>query len=423
VAHAASIDQPAVVLSRIQSIDALRGFVMFLMIFVNDLAGAGRVVPDSMVHFSDRHNGGSGMTFVDLVFPAFLFIVGMSIPLAFGRRLGKGQSPREILPHVVIRTLSLMAIGILMVHETPDTAALGWSGDWWCVLMYLSAIAAFCSISPLASAGESRRRTWRIFNLALRSAGFLALVWLALVFRGPQGRRIISIAPFSIDTSWYGILGLIGWAYLVASVVFLIFRQNRTAILGCMALLMCLFAADRGGLFEGFWLNRIVGIGGTLGSHAAIAAGGLLVGAMIASSDFTSLGARTKFICWFVAGCAAAALLLNRTYGISKNSATPSWCFWASAITAMLWYAFHLVVDVRQIRSISRPLVLAGQNVLLAYLISEMLPGLLDALGLSDGYGRLAATLPSAVARSTVCGVGILVISASLNRIGFRLKL
>jgi predicted acyltransferase len=396
---------------------------MFMMIFVNDLAGAGKVVPDWMVHFSDRHHGGSGMTFVDLVFPAFLFLVGMSIPLALGRRLGKGQSVREILAHVVIRTLSLLAIGILMVHETPDTAALGWSGNWWCVLMYLSAIAAFCSISPPHPAGTPPGQTWKIFNLALKCLGFVGLVWLAIVFRGQDDRRIISFAPFSIDTSWYGILGLIGWAYLVASVIFLAFGENRNAILACMGLLMCLFAAARGGLFEGFWLNRIVGIGATLGSQAAIACGGLLLGSMVTSPVFNSLGARTKFTFWFVAGCAAAALLLNRTYGISKNQATPSWCFWACAITATLWYSFHLVTDVRPIKSISRPLVLAGQNVLLAYLLSEMLPGLLDALRLSDGYGRLAATLPTAIARSIGCGVVILVISTSLNRIGFRLKL
>src|SRR5579871_6891181 len=95
---------------RITSIDALRGFVMFTMIFVNDLAGAPRrLVPDWMVHFSDRHHGGSGMTFVDLVFPAFLFIVGMSIPFALGSRLSKGEPKWKMVLHVVARTVSLLA--------------------------------------------------------------------------------------------------------------------------------------------------------------------------------------------------------------------------------------------------------------------------------------------------------------------------
>jgi predicted acyltransferase len=109
---------------RITSIDALRGFVMFMMIFVNDLSGAGKIVPDWRVHFSDRHRDGSGMTFVDLVFPAFLFIVGMSVPLALGGRMAKGQGVWKTLGHVAFRTIALLFIGILMVHETPDTAAL-----------------------------------------------------------------------------------------------------------------------------------------------------------------------------------------------------------------------------------------------------------------------------------------------------------
>src|SRR5882724_9704058 len=122
---------------------------MFTMIFVNDLAGAPkRLVPDWMVHFSDRHRGGNGMTFVDLVFPGFLFIVGMSIPFALGSRLNKGEALWKTLLHVVVRTLSLLFIGILMVNESPDSGKLGWSAPLWSALMFLSAILAFCSISP-----------------------------------------------------------------------------------------------------------------------------------------------------------------------------------------------------------------------------------------------------------------------------------
>jgi predicted acyltransferase len=246
---------------------------------------------------------------------------------------------------------------------------------------------------------------------------------LAFAFRDGTGQRIVTLYPFSLRTSWYGILGLIGWAYLVAALVFLVFRTNRTAILGCMVLLLCLFIADRKGLFEGFWLNAIVGIGSTLGSLPAIAACGLLLGSMLTASDGTTLTARTTFTFWLVAGCAAAAFLLNRSFGISKNSATPSWCLWSCVVAAALWYFFYLICEVRPVPFISRPLAAAGQNVLLAYLISEMLPGLLDALHLADAYGRMAMNLPAAITRSALCGVLVLFISTCLNRVGLRLKL
>jgi predicted acyltransferase len=187
---------------------------------------------------------------------------------------------------------------------------------------------------------------------------------------------------------------------------------------------MCLFAADRKHLFDGFWLNDIVGIGETLGSGAAITVGGLLLGSMLAAADVTTLTSRARFTFWFAAGCAAAALLLNPLYGISKNNATPPWCLWSCAITAMLWFLFYLVCDVRPVKPVSRPLALAGQNVLLAYLFSEMLPGLLDVLHLGDWYCSLSEpNLACAIARSAFCGALILLLSVGLNRIGFKLKL
>ncbi|HVU25209.1 MAG TPA: DUF5009 domain-containing protein, partial [Opitutus sp.] len=198
---------------RIGSIDALRGLVMFTMIYVNDLAGAGKIVPDWMVHFSDRHQGGSGMTFVDLVFPGFLFIVGMSIPFALGGRLRRGESAWRLLGHVASRTAMLLVIGVLMVNESPDAAKLGWSPALWSTLMYLAAIAACGTIVPPA-AGEAAARVWRRVSLGLRIAGFAGLAWLAFAFVGADGHRIVTLSPLTIHHEWWGILGLIGWAYL-----------------------------------------------------------------------------------------------------------------------------------------------------------------------------------------------------------------
>jgi heparan-alpha-glucosaminide N-acetyltransferase len=407
--------------NRILSVDALRGFVMFMMIFVNDLAGApATIVPPWMRHF----HGKSGMTFVDLVFPAFLFIVGMSIPLALGRRVEREPLAKTIL-HIISRTLSLLLIGIMMVNESPNAGAMGWSPTLWSVLLYGAAILAFCSITPksreLNSASAGR---WRALSLILRVLSFATLAFLAFSFRGEHGERIITLSPLAIRTEWYGILGLIGWAYLVASVVFLVFREHRTAILGCVVLLLCLYPADRSGAFNSFWLAKYVGIGGTLGSQGSISVAGLLLGSILVAPDMGTFRSRLTFTLLFIAGFAAAALLTQGLYGIYKNSATPSWCLWSCAITATLWLGFYLVCDLREVPAVARPLAFAGANVLLAYLLSEMLPSALDLVGLGRWYDHIGQLgLSYAIARSAACGVLILALATGLNRLGFRIKI
>lgn len=402
---------------------------MFTMIFVNDLAGAPeRLVPDWMVHFSDRHRSGSGMTFVDLVFPGFLFIVGMSIPFALGSRLNKGEPAWKTFLHVLVRTLSLLALGIMMVHEYPNSENLGWSSTLWWALMMTSAIFAFCSLTPAGKKTSSERdRIFQIITMILRGAGIIGLFYLAVVFVGSKGQHILTLHPFSISPSWYGILGLIGWAYLGASIVYLSFRTNRIALLACVALMTCFYAASRKGFFENFWPNHFVDFGGTLGSQAAITVAGLMLGSILVTPETRTHSSRIKFTLWFAAGFAFAAMLTTGLYGISKNSATPAWCLWSSAITAILWLLFYLWVDVRPQSSFAkgaRPLAIAGQNVLLAYLLSEMMGAVLDLIHLGDWYGNLAEhTLAGAIARSAGCGVVLLAITAGLNRIGFKLKL
>ncbi len=404
---------------RITSIDALRGLVIFTMIYVNDIAGVdSRIVPAWMRHFQ----GPSGMTFVDLVFPAFLFVMGMSVPIALNARLGRGEPLWKCLLHVIIRTLSLLLLGIMIVNGSPNSEMMGWSATLWSALVFLSAILAFSSLTL-----PGRAQIPRVVTVMLRVLGFAALVFLAFAFRGKDSHRIITLSPFSIHTQWYGILGLIGWAYLVAALVFLAFRTYRTAVLGCVVLLFCLYPADQTGVFEGFWLKRIVGIGSTLGSQGAIAVAGMLLASVLLTPDAITTRARVRFTLLLIAGCSAGALLLHGLYGINKNRATPSWCLWACAITAALWLLFYLVADVRPQglgSKLAKPFAIAGSNVLLAYLLSGAYWSVFDLLGLGGWYSRLAEPdLAHAMARSIGCAVVILAITAGLNRLGFRLKL
>ncbi|HZM06538.1 MAG TPA: DUF5009 domain-containing protein [Candidatus Saccharimonadales bacterium] len=410
--------------ARVISIDAARGLVMFSMIFVNDIAGVShKVVPDWLRHFHGR----SGMTFVDLVFPAFLFIAGMSIPAALGGRLRAGEPVWKTFLHVVVRALSLLFIGILMVNEeSPGPDMSGLSPDLWTTLMFLSAILAFCSLSPprqTESSSENRKR-WPWISRILRFAGLTGLVVLAFMFRGEKGQRIISLSPFVLHTSWYGILGLIAWAYLVGSIVYLAFRGSALALLGCMALLLALYPADKTGAFDDFWLSRYLGIGEMLGALPSITVAGLLLASILPPSGSLTVTARLRFTAWFIVGCSAAASLLAGLYGINKNAATPSWCLWACALTALLWLGFHLLSDIGSVHPAAKVLALAGRNVLLAYLLSEMLPGLLSLLRADEWYDKVGnLNLAAAVARSAGMAIALLAATVGLNRLGFRLKL
>ena len=98
---------------RIVSIDILRGITILVMIFVNDVAGVVGT-PAWMKHISPPL--ADGMTFVDWVFPSFLFIVGMSLPFAITTRLERGDSIFQIVNHILVRTISLLIIGVFMVN-------------------------------------------------------------------------------------------------------------------------------------------------------------------------------------------------------------------------------------------------------------------------------------------------------------------
>jgi heparan-alpha-glucosaminide N-acetyltransferase len=405
---------------RIGSIDALRGVVIFVMLFVNRLAGDAHV-PAWLQHHEGK---GSGLTFVDLVFPAFLFIAGMAIPFAFSSRLKRGESVASLLGHVVLRWLSLLLLGVMMVNGRPDGEKTGLAPMVWEFWMYLCAIATFLTIQPPAAMRQGGLKAWRIANVALRIAGLAGLVYMAFLYRGPQDQRIISLSPFYVTVQWWGILGHIGWAYLAASIVFLCFRRSQAAIVTCMALMVGIYIASAAGAFAGFPPARIIGVEAAFGSHALLTTAGVLLGMMLMDRNLATPTARLKYTLWYCAGFGAAAFLLAGAYGIRKNSATPSWALIGCVATALLWLILYFIGDVLKFRTLTRPAEIAGQNVLLAYLIAAVFSPTLNLLGVLNWYYRVGSTdLTAAILRATGTAVVVLVVTTVITRAGGRLRL
>jgi hypothetical protein len=135
---------------RVASVDALRGLTILLMVFVNDL---GPGAPAWMHHI--QPSNADGMTLADVVFPLFLFLVGVSIPLAFERARATGRSKAEQLGHVLIRTISLLLMGVVELNSGDDRT-LG--RPLWQLLAFTALILAWCP--PVCEPGSKRTGNW-----------------------------------------------------------------------------------------------------------------------------------------------------------------------------------------------------------------------------------------------------------------------
>ena len=93
---------------RVVSVDVFRGATIVAMILVNNPGDWGHVYAPLL------HAEWHGWTPTDLIFPFFLFIVGVAIALALGRRLEKGAEKKELVRKIVRRSLLLFALGLFL---------------------------------------------------------------------------------------------------------------------------------------------------------------------------------------------------------------------------------------------------------------------------------------------------------------------
>ena len=93
--------------ARLVSLDVFRGATIAAMILVNNPGNTASYWPL-------RHAKWNGWTPTDLIFPFFLFIVGVSLVLSFQSRLRRGDSTRSLMWHTVKRSLTIFALGLLL---------------------------------------------------------------------------------------------------------------------------------------------------------------------------------------------------------------------------------------------------------------------------------------------------------------------
>src|SRR6202035_2305389 len=90
---------------RLLSLDVFRGMTVAGMLLVNDPGTWSAIFPPL------EHAEWNGWTPTDLIFPFFLFIVGVAIPLALGKRVERGDNRRDLILKIVYRTVVIFLLG------------------------------------------------------------------------------------------------------------------------------------------------------------------------------------------------------------------------------------------------------------------------------------------------------------------------
>lgn len=389
---------------RIASIDIFRSLTMFLMIFVNDLWTL-RDIPAWLGHSAAQDDA---MGLADVVFPAFLFIVGLSIPYAVSNRLKRGDSRSRVALHIIERAIILLVMGLFTVNlENINAAALPINRSWWQVSMVLG---FFLLWNDYTGFTEKRSRYLRI-------AGLLILLLLAAVYRGGT-----SEAPTWMQTHWWGILGLIGWAYLVCSLVYLLAGDRPVFIVAAWLF----FVGFNVATFAGYtaFLSPIRPYMWLPGDGAIQA---FTMAGVTASVLLRSLFSRDRkwsgyLITLLVIGllCLLSGYELRPFWGISKIRSTPAWVGMCTGLSFIAYAFVFWLCDVKAYQKWSNWLRPAGIATLTCYFLPYLIYPLASATGIA--LPTLLVTGLVGIVKSLAFAVLVVWLTGRLVSWGVRLK-
>jgi len=304
---------------RLASLDALRGFDMFWIIGADEVirAVAANTHSRILAGLADQfeHVPWAGFHFYDLIFPLFLFMIGVSIPYSFTKRQQRGDSKRKIYAHVLTRVAILIFMGMMVNGRilTYDPSRLE------ATYSVLQVLALGYLVASLIVLNMNLR--WQIAT----TAAMLIVYWALMDFVPIQGHVVGVYKPGANFGDWLNDL-----------------------ILGRFQ-----------GIWRFGWILQIL----TNGCTAML---GVFAGLLLRSEK--SARQKLLWLTWLGVGCLAAGLVWSMWFPIIKDRWTSTFVLFAGGWSYLLLALFYFIIDFRGYRKWAFGFTVIGTNAIVAYM-------------------------------------------------------
>jgi predicted acyltransferase len=307
--------------TRVASIDALRGFDMFWIIgggaFFETLPKVWKNHFTETIKQQMEHVPWQGFRFEDLIFPLFLFIVGVVLPFSTSRRLQQGLNPKVLCLHIIKRAAILILLGLIMNGLLQfNLADMRWPG----VLQRIGLCYLFAALLVIHTG-------WLIQSLV--AGGLLLGYWALVMFVPVPGSGVGIVTP-------EGCLP----AYI-----------DRLLIPGKFC---CFTFGDNEGLLS------------TIPAVSTV-----LIGALAGRWLSSSASGNLKTVALVIAG--VVCLIIGYSWGLSfpiiKVIWTSSYVLYAAGWSLLLLAAFYWIIDVRGYKKWAFFFVIIGANPITIYFL------------------------------------------------------
>jgi predicted acyltransferase len=315
---------------RLVSLDVFRGITIAAMVLVNN--------PGSWEHiyWPLEHAQWHGWTPTDLVFPFFLFIVGVAITLAFGSRVESGRSARDLYFKVVKRSLIIFGIGL-----------------------FLNALPYF-GLSELRIPGVLQRIAVCYF-------------FASILFLNTKIRTQVAIT----------IALLLGYWLLVRFIPAPGFAAGDLTKEGSLPSFI-----DRVVFGKHVWAQaKVYDPEGLLSTIPALAT--TLIGVLTGSWLRTKESAFEKVAGLFVVGaiCVAVGWAWNSFFPINKALWTSSYVLFTGGLALQFLAICYWVIDIKGYRRWAKPFEIFGLNAIALYVVADLIAVLLEVINVSGSDG------------------------------------